>query len=291
MIKCIVCDLDGTLIKKDDTIEERTCQILKKCIENGIEFIIATGRDINMVIDFLECYQLDCDLILNNGTQYCNKQLTFNEIYPMDNQAFQKISTILSSYGYLLAIHTNQGKYSFVDADDFWDYHYKLLLASKDYKDSLPKKTFTTREGYLRDFHYTKDAHEIIQKNIKVLKIDARHLDAYSIQGVRQQLNIDGLDISSSFEDNIEITSSMSNKGKLLEKVIAKKGYAYDEVAVFGDGENDRHMLQMFQYSFAPQNASSSAKNAAHYLLTLTNEEGAVFEGLEQLQQLGLLAI
>ena len=165
------------------------------------------------------------------------------------------------------------------------------MLASKDYKDSLPKKTFTTREGYLRDFHYAKDAHEIIQKNIKVLKIDARHLDAYSIQGVRQQLNIDGLDISSSFEDNIEITSSMSNKGKLLEKVIEKKGYAYDEVAVFGDGENDRHMLQMFPYSFAPQNASSSAKNAAHYLLTLTNEEGAVFEGLEQLQQLGLLAI
>ena len=116
-------------------------------------------------------------------------------------------------------------------------------------------------------------------------------MDAYSIQGVRQQLNIDGLDISSSFEDNIEITSSMSNKGKLLEKVIAKKGYAYDEVAVFGDGQNDVPMLQLFPYSFAPQNASSSAKNAAHYLLTLTNEEGAVFEGLEQLQQLGLLAI
>lgn len=291
MIKCIVCDLDGTLIKKDDTIEERTCQILKKCIENGIEFIIATGRDINMVIDFLERYQLDCDLILNNGTQYCNKQQTFNEIYPMDNQAFQKISTILSSYGYLLAIHTNQGKYSFVDADDFWDYHYKLLLASKDYKDSLPKKTFTTREGYLRDFHYAKDAHEIIQKNIKVLKIDARHLDAYSIQGVRQQLNIDGLDISSSFEDNIEITSSMSNKGKLLEKVIAKKGYAYDEVAVFGDGQNDVPMLQLFPYSFAPKNASQSAKDAARYVLSTTNEEGAVFAGLEQLYKAGILKI
>lgn len=291
MIKCIVCDLDGTLIKKDDTIEERTCQILKKCIENGIEFIIATGRDINIVIDFLERYQLDCDLILNNGTQYCNKQQTFNEIYPMDNQAFQKISTILSSYDYLLAIHTNQGKYSFVDADDFWDYHYKLLLASKDYKDSLPKKTFTTREGYLRDFHYAKDAHEIIQKNIKVLKIDARHLDAYSIQGVRQQLNIVGLDISSSFEDNIEITSSMSNKGKLLEKVIAKKGYAYDEVAVFGDGQNDVPMLQLFPYSFAPKNASQSAKDAARYVLSTTNEEGAVFAGLEQLYKAGILKI
>ena len=266
MIKCIVCDLDGTLIKYDDTMEKRTEQLLKKCIAQGIEFIIATGRDINMVIDFLNQYQLDCDLILNNGTQYCNKELTMNDIYPMSYDAFSKISTILSSYGYLLAIHTNQGKYSFVDADAFWDYHYKLLLASKDYKGFLPEKTFTTRSGYLRDFHYAKDAHEIIQKN-------------------------DGLDISSSFEDNIEITSSITNKGKLLEKVIKEKGYAYDEVAVFGDGQNDVPMLQLFPYSFAPKNASQSAKDAARYVLSTTNEEGAVFEGLEQLYKAGILKI
>ena len=30
----------------------------------------------------------------------------------------------------------------------------------------------------------------MIEKGIKVLKIDARHLDAYSIQGVKQQLNM-----------------------------------------------------------------------------------------------------
>lgn len=291
MIKCIVCDLDGTLIKYDDTMEKRTEQLLKKCIAQGIEFIIATGRDINMVIDFLNQYQLDCDLILNNGTQYCNKELTMNDIYPMSYDAFSKISTILSSYGYLLAIHTNQGKYSFVDADAFWDYHYKLLLASKDYKGFLPEKTFTTRSGYLRDFHYAKDAQEMIEKGIKVLKIDARHLDAYSIQGVKQQLNIDGLDISSSFEDNIEITSSITNKGKLLEKVIKEKGYAYDEVAVFGDGQNDVPMLQLFPCSFAPKNASQSAKDAARYVLSTTNEEGAVFAGLEQLYKAGILKI
>lgn len=291
MIKCIVCDLDGTLIKKDDTIEERTLNMLKKCIANGIEFMIATGRDINMVIDFLNQYQLDCDLILNNGTQFCNKEQTFNEIYPMDNEAFIKIATILDSYGYLLAIHTNKGKYSFVDADEFWDYHYKLLLASNGNKEPLPKKTFTTREGYLRDFHFVKDANELIKKDIKVLKIDARHLDAYSIQGVKEQLNIDGLDISSSFEDNIEITSSMMNKGKLLEKVIKNKGYAYDEVVVFGDGENDAQMLQLFPYSFAPQNASVAAKKAAHYILNQTNETGAVYEGLDNLYKQNLLKI
>ena len=96
MIKCIVCDLDGTLIKHDDTIEEKTARLLKECIHQGIEFIIATGRDINMVIDFLNQYQIDCDLILNNGTQYRDRKGTFNEIYPMDKESFIKIAHILN---------------------------------------------------------------------------------------------------------------------------------------------------------------------------------------------------
>ena len=140
MIKCIVCDLDGTLIKTDDTIEKHTFKKLKECMDKGIEFIIATGRDINMVVDFLEHYDLDCDLILNNGTQYRDKEGTFNEIYPMDNDSFIKIAHILDSYGYLLAIHTNQGKYSLHDENEFWDYHLKLLFFIKLLKIVTTKK-------------------------------------------------------------------------------------------------------------------------------------------------------
>ena len=73
--------------------------------------------------------------------------------------------------------------------------------------------------------------------------------------------------------------------------MIKEKGYAYDEVAVFGDGQNDVPMLQLFPYSFAPKNASQSAKDAARYVLSTTNEEGAVFEGLEQLYKAGILKI
>lgn len=291
MIKCIVCDLDGTLIKYDDTIEEKTLAKLKECIAQGIEFIIATGRDINMVIDFLNHYDLDCDLILNNGTQYRDKEGTFNEIYPMDQESFLKISRILHGYGYLLAIHTNQGKYSLVDKEAFWDYHLKLLLKNAKYSSQkeLPQKTFTTREGYLRDLHYVKDPQEIIDRGIKVLKIDARHLDLDSLAGVKERLNIDHLDISSSFEDNIEITTNEYNKGKMLEKVIFKKGYADDEVAVFGDGLNDVAMLKKFHYSFAPANAREGAKKAAAYQLTCTDETGAVGEGIEILEKLHLI--
>ena len=50
MIKCIVCDLDGTLINQEDKIEKETFQKLKYYMNRGIDFIIATGRDMNMVI-------------------------------------------------------------------------------------------------------------------------------------------------------------------------------------------------------------------------------------------------
>lgn len=290
MIKCIVCDLDGTLIKRDDTIEEKTLLALKKYMNQGIEFMIATGRDYNMVVDLLNDYQLDCDLILNNGTQYCNYNQSINQIYPMDNQSFQKITKILNDYGYLLAIHTDHGKYSLRDADEFWNYHMTLLLNSKQFPDQeLPKKTFTTREGYLRDFHYVKTPQEIIEQGIKVLKIDARHHDASLVQGIKNQLNIDYLDISSSFEENMEITTNQMNKGKMLKKVIEQKGYHIDEVAVFGDGENDHDMLKHFQYSFAPMNACALAKQAAHYCLEKTVDEGAVYEGFEILRQFHLM--
>ena len=291
MIKCIVCDMDGTLIKFDDTIEEKTLKILKRSMEKGIEFMIATGRDINMVKDFLEKYQFDCDLILNNGTQYLNKERSINEIHPMDNDSFLKIVTILHQYGYLLAIHTDHGKYSLVDENEFWNYHLQLLLKNSKYatQSELPQKTFTTKEGYLRDFHYVPSPQDIISQGIHVLKIDARHIDVNSIKGVKNQLNIDYLDISSSFEDNIEITTNQYNKGTMLEKVIKEKGYKYDEVAVFGDGLNDAGMLKKFIYSFAPANASESAKKAAKYQLDKTVDEGAVGEGIEILEKLHLI--
>lgn len=291
MIKCIVCDLDGTLIRHDDTIEEKTLKKLKECIDKGVEFIIATGRDINMVVDFMDQYQLDCDLILNNGTQYRNRNGTFNEIYPMNNDSFLSIANILHQYGYLLAIHTDHGKYSLVDKDEFWDYHMKLLLKNPRYtsEDELPQKTFTTRKGYLRDFHYAKNPQDIIDQGVHVLKIDARHLNLNSIQGVKDKLKRDDLDISSSFEDNIEITSNQYNKGTMLEKVLKDKGYQDDEVAVFGDGLNDVRMLEKFKYSFAPNNAGQEAKKAAAYQLQLTDDIGAVGEGIELLEKLNLL--
>lgn len=289
MIKCIVCDLDGTLINIDDTIESSTLTILREYMNKGIELILATGRSKNMVVDITKNYQLDCDLILNNGTTYYSPKQNIEKLYPMPDIAATKIIQILHDHGYLQAIHTNKGIYSLHDRDSFWDYHMQLLRKSPTFKEAMPKKTFTTKHKYLKEFHHFTSIPEILNNEIQILKIDARHIELSSMAGLKNKLLIPDLDISSSYGENIEITSSASNKGKLLKEVIASKGYQEDEIAVFGDGENDVSMLQDFKYSFAPKNACDEAKQASNMHLHKTNFEGAVGEGLLLLKELQLL--
>ena len=47
MYKMIAVDMDGTLLKKDDTISQRNKEALKKARAKGIKVVIASGRPIH----------------------------------------------------------------------------------------------------------------------------------------------------------------------------------------------------------------------------------------------------
>ena len=49
MYKLIAVDLDGTLLNSYGEVTEYSKKIIKKLIENGIKFIIASGRPIDSI--------------------------------------------------------------------------------------------------------------------------------------------------------------------------------------------------------------------------------------------------
>ena len=289
MIKCIVCDLDGTLIRQDDTMDERNAKIIKEYQKQGVEFIMATGRDINMVVDVMDDYDLDCELVLNNGNEYRNRDGSFQEVYPMDPQGFIKIVDLLKEYGYTIEIFTDHGMYGLYDADTFWDMHYRSLRNGLNYGAVMPEKTFTVKERFLRQYHYKKTPEEVLQE-AKPLKIDARHAIDESISTIRSRLDqIMDLNISSSHDHNIEITGTTSNKGDMLINIMKRKGIKEDEVAVFGDSENDLPMMKAFKYSICPSNATKNIKANSFYVTESDCDHGAVYEGIVYLSKIGLL--
>ncbi|MEG0367302.1 MAG: HAD family hydrolase [Coprobacillus sp.] len=292
MIKLIVCDIDGTILDTQNRFDEESFQKIDEKRKQGVEFMFSTGRSFEMVEDICKQKNIYSDLILNNGTQYRSYDGSKNVYYPMDKEPFIKVVHILKDRGYHISIHTQLGKYTIEDIETYFKHHQAILMKNRDIQDvsEFPKAAFFTREGFLKNTHHVKDLEDLFKQGALPLKIDARHIDINQISDVDNMLEgIGEFHISSSYGENIEITTLVHDKGSMLKQVLKEKGLSIEEVATFGDGLNDVAMLEGFPYSFAPLNACDEAKEKAAYSLDVTNEQGAVKKGIEILEQLNLL--
>lgn len=292
MIKLIVCDVDGTILDKFNQFDQNDLKKIHEKIDKGVSFMYASGRDFNMMSKVFQRSDIYGEMIINNGTQFRNFEGTINECHPMKEEAFRKMIEILTKYNYHISIHTTQGKYILVDYDTYWNWHVELLKADRkvDSIDDLPDATFFRREGYLNDCTSVQSLDEIYAQGALPLKVDARHLNPKEAKGVYERLSvIPHLNISSSYEDNIEITCDDFDKGIMLKKVLKDMNIRIDEVATFGDGLNDVCMLEDFPYSFVPANGHALAKQKAAFTLIHSGGKGAVKEGIEILEKLGLI--
>ena len=67
MIKLISSDMDGTLLDSYRQITPINVEAIKRAQENGINFIINTGREYPNARGLVEAAGLKCDLICSNG--------------------------------------------------------------------------------------------------------------------------------------------------------------------------------------------------------------------------------
>lgn len=271
MIKLVVLDVDGTSIDRDNHFYDDDIKEIDFYKEKGIEFMFASGRDMNMMLDMIEKSHVDGDLIINNGTQYRNIEGTKNIVHPMEKMLLERWFLFYKNIIIIFLFIQQKGKYILTDFESYWDLHVKLLMKGREgiTLEDLPNTTFFRRWGYLNDCTSVSSIDEIYQQGALPLKVDARHLNPEEAKGVRERLDcIPHLNISSSYEDNIEITCDDYDKGIMLREVLKLKGLTLDEVATFGDGLNDVCMLKGFPYSFTPANGCKEAKEAATYTLT-----------------------
>ena len=90
-MKTIVSDLDGTLLNSAHEISEGNRNAIKKAINKGVKFVIATGRDYDSVHQLAEKNGLECEFVLMNGAEYRDKNGKLIEKIDLDNFAIFKI--------------------------------------------------------------------------------------------------------------------------------------------------------------------------------------------------------
>lgn len=147
----------------------------------------------------------------------------------------------------------------------FPEYHFEFITEDRTYvriprseyiqdfqqrsiwRNTWVRKTPEEFEEYLSQYVFDADVSEICDREI--LKINCLELDPERYRRLEDHIrqNSDKV-VNAPFEPKVfELTDREVDKGKAVERVMCIVGAEREEVAVFGDGDNDIFMLGRFR--------------------------------------------
>ncbi|WP_071393874.1 Cof-type HAD-IIB family hydrolase [Bacillus tuaregi] len=253
----IALDLDGTLLKDDKTISNKTKLVLKKAKEAGHVVMIATGRPFRSSEMYYRELELDSPIVNFNGAFVHHPKDKNWGIYhsPLDMSIAKDIVETCISYDFYNIIAE-------VIDDVYFHYHDEKLLELF----SFGNPTITT--GDLRHFLTTSPTSMLIHSTEEQVKL------------IRQRLNevhaevIEHRSWGAPFPV-IEIIKNGLHKAVGLKHASEYYNIPPERIIAFGDEDNDLEMLDYAGYGIAMGNAIEELKTVANEV-TLTNEEDGV---------------
>lgn len=294
-IKAIVCDMDGTLLRADHTIHPKTQELLMSLQEKGTTLILASGRSylrlmpdaLALAMDRHQGYLID----VNGSSIYdCSSQNRIR-LGMMDNDDIENIVSIFRNYNVEIQFSQDAALHTYLSKPIF-ELKKKIRGEMKlphDYPwaGGMYGWLCDMRDGYPEQ----KMILDLAERPLQCNKISITQ-DPHYMEDLRRSLSRLGLEENYElvFSDarKLEITKKGINKGNALDALLEKLNISNEEIAVFGDSENDLSMLKNKRFSFAMENALPKAKDTAKYM-TLSNDDDGVYHGLKKLMGAGLL--
>lgn len=275
MIKFIASDMDGTLLNSDHDIDKETVEAIKRAEEAGMTFAISTGREYESVKGLLEKHNLKVECVLSNGAEYRDEDGNILEVINIKEESAKKIIELLDKHHLSARIFTDKGIFTTSTEEEALK---EIIFRTMSFNPGISEdeaREVAENLGFFTCLQYIDDVEEFFKGGVEVRKFVAFHNDIEIIDTMKKVLSeIDGLAISSSFRDNIEITDINAQKGIILERITAKKGLANNEVMILGDSFNDYSMFEIFEESVAMKNAIDEVKAIAKYITAANDDLG-----------------
>ncbi|MCF0217925.1 MAG: HAD family hydrolase [Malacoplasma sp.] len=280
----VVCDLDGSLLKDDQTISQFTTDTIKKYVSLGNKFCIATGRPIRAAMQYYNQLGLDTIMANLNGSILSNPS---DKSFSLINLCYsrEQVKYLLSNKSILkhvgcIFVETIEDTYLFTD-----------------------QKNSYIRSEFLSKFHVSDTEVSNAQVNLKVLKMnqldqldkdintillylkDKNSIDyiSFKIKGITNTLVVRSWSLPNDFKGTvIEIVSIFSNKGSAIKYLSTFYMVPLSQIYTFGDGENDLDMLTK-SIGYAMKNSSYTVKLLTNKITKKTNNEDGIAHEMKRI--------
>lgn len=256
-----ISDLDGTLLRSDETISEYTNNMLNKLTDEGLLFSYATARSLVTAKKVTPKLNAKIPLIIYNGSFVVDN---VTEEILISNYFGEDVKDVIDE---LLKNDIQPIVYAYIDGVE------KFSFVPD--KCTRGMKHFINSRAGDRRTNAVKDDAELYKGNIfyitcidepeKLAPFYEKYKDKYYC--VYQQ------DIYSK-EQWLEFLPKGASKANAIKQL--KEYLGCDKVIVFGDGKNDINMFEMADECYAVENAVDELKEIATGVIGCNNEDGVV---------------
>ena len=284
MIKLIASDMDGTLLNHNHKIPKENVELINYAKNQGIEFVVATGRAYYEALPALNEENINCDVISFNGGIVYDKNSNIISITPMLPKDLYYTIEILKSFDISYQLYTKNTIYTTSIETDI--NAYIDLIRSNGYEPDVEHLRAEAQQKL--DVGYITEVENIElylnEKENPPIKIIAISNDISKLENAAKLLSENtSISVTSSGANNIEIMHKNATKGEALKEIAKIYGINLENAVAIGDNLNDQAMLDIVGYSVAMKNGNTILKEQAKYVTEKTNSEGGVADTIFKL--------
>lgn len=269
-IKLIGFDLDGTLLTSDKKLSERTRRVMELAISQGIMMVPATGRPLSGVPKELLEFPGIRYVVTANGARVLDiveERTMTEELLPREKCG--QILRIFEKYDTFREIYYNGTGYADREKLDHVE-RYQEDPAMQKYLRETRKPVDSVRQMFDRD----NRGMDKIQALFARME-EKEHAIAEIIE------TVEDVEVTGALSNNIEVNANGIHKGNALLKLGELLGIQKEEIMAFGDGKNDRKMLETVGVGVAMANSVSEVLEVAD-MVTASNDDDGVAKVIEQ---------
>lgn len=261
MYKLIAIDMDGTLLKEDKTISQKTKEALRMANSLGVKIVLTSGRPIQGIKNYLNELHLtgkDDYVIGLNGALICS----------------------CSDYSVISSNETLKGedlKYIYNKVKELKTYFHAFTrnedLVNLESKFSEEEEKRINLKVRVVDFlTEIKDEDEILKV---ALEEEKDVLDRITTQ-IPKEL-FEEYNIIRTVDFMLEFMKKGCNKATGIEKLVQYLGFSKEEVIAIGDASNDKEMIRYAGLGVAMENAEDEIKMLADFTTKSNEEDGVAY--------------
>ena len=252
MIKLLLSDVDGTLVRPDKTLAPRTVDAVHALHDAGIVFAVTSGRPPRGMEMLVEPLALAAPLAGFNGGLVVEPDLEVLEERLLPDGVVPRAIELLESF-----------------ALSVWIYR------GTDWLVRDPDGPHVDREAHTVQFDPTVvERLDGIGGVAKIVGVSDDHgVVASAADATRSELG-EYVSAARSQPYYLDVTHPQANKGSVVGYLSKRYGVAADEIATIGDMPNDVLMFAHSGLSIAMGNAHREVQRAARQVTTTNDEDG-----------------